>query len=126
MNYGGGYRDLLYRPEVDKSRYETLPYDPSTPPRYEKLPYYPESDKQRRSEAAADLLGRAFLEQFLQQNPGVIDVAASPSFETPVDIDSPVIDRDIERHRQMYGRKPVDMDALYRNIQRVRQMIQGV
>jgi hypothetical protein len=126
MNYGGGYRDLLYRPEVDKSRYETLPYDPSKPARYEKLPYYPESDKQRRSEAAADLLGRAFLEQFLQQNPEVVDLAGGPSFETPVDIDSPVIDRDIERHRRMYGEKPVDMDALYRNIQRVRQMIQGV
>lgn len=53
-------------------------------------------------------------------------VAGSPSFETLPDIDSPLIDRDIERYRQLHGPSNVNMNQLYENIQRLRNKIQGV
>jgi len=126
MNYGNKYGDLLYRPEVDKSRYETLPYNPQVnPPRYQTLPYYPEREDRSSQGVTDSLLGQMFLEEFLQQNPAVIE-SAGMSFDMPVDIDSPVIDRDIERYRQSPGYKPLDMDKFYRNLERVRQMLRGV
>lgn len=125
MYHGGKYKDLLYRPGVDESRYETLPYDPSQPSRYETMPYRPEAEDPRRSEAAAELLGQAFLEQFLQQNPEVMELAGY-SFEVPVDIDSRAVDEDIRRYRQSPEYKPMDMNQFNQNLQRLRGVLRGI
>ena len=42
------------------------------------------------------------------------------------DIDSPVIDRDIERYRRSPGYRPLDMNKFYQNLERVRRMVRGV
>ena len=121
MNHSGNLRDLLYRPGIDESRYETMPFDPSAaPPAYETMPYYPDSQEDERAN-----LGALFLEQFLSGNPEAVETAG-PSFDMLPDIDSPVIDRDIERYRRSPGYRPLDMNKFYQNLERVRRMVQGV
>jgi hypothetical protein len=55
------------------------------------------------------------------------EIAGSPSFDLDPDVDSPIIDRDLERHREQYGRyKPVSKKIL-QNIERLRNsLIRGV
>ena len=235
MNHSGNLRDLLYRPGIDESRYETMPFDPSAaPPAYETMPYYPDSQRDERastrdpqmvlrlqpnslasypdeelrarnreymeqlnnrrdSDYYASQKASSFLNDFLRsvggliggsvagsnsqnpipqdpfaeifqksretsdkpyeqfmtpcekcrsmQDPNIMNIAdpcrgvcgtskavetAGPSFDMLPDIDSPVIDRDIERYRQSPGYRPLDMNKFYRNLERVRQMLRGV
>jgi hypothetical protein len=102
MNHSGNLRNLLYRSGIDESRYETMPFDPSAaPPAYETMPYYPDSQEDERAN-----LGALFLEQFLSGNPEAVETAG-PSFDMLPDIDSPVIDRDLERYRRSPGYRPL-------------------
>lgn len=120
MNHSGSLRDLLYRSGMDESRYETMPFDPSAvPPAYETMPYYPDSQEDERAN-----LGALFLEQFLNGNPEAVETAG-PSFEILPDVDSPIIDRDIERDQQRPGFRPLDVNKFYKNLERVRRMVRG-
>jgi hypothetical protein len=123
MNHSGNLRDLLYRPGIDESRYETMPFDPSAaPPAYETMPYYPDSQEDERAN-----LGALFLEQFLSGNPEAVETAG-PSFDMLPDVDSPVMDRYLEEHRQRPGYTPpkLNMDEIRRNILRARALVRGV
>ena len=54
--------NLQYRPSMDKSRYEMMPYDPrSNPPRYEPLPYRLPNDQRRDPVDSSGLM-----EEFIQ------------------------------------------------------------
>jgi hypothetical protein len=123
MNHSGNLRDLLYRPGIDESRYETMPFDPSAaPPAYETMPYYPDSQEDERAN-----LGALFLEQFLSGNPEAVETAG-PSFNLLPDIDSSVMDRYLEEYRQRPGYTPpkLNMDEIRRNILRARALVRGV
>ena len=73
--------------------------------------------------AGSDFPGQGFGYQY--QSPAMI--AASPSFDLDPDVNSPIIDRDLERHREQYGRYKPDTKKILQNIERLRNsLIRGV
>jgi hypothetical protein len=82
------------------------------------------------SQTGTDIPDFRVQDQYAQEQGGPLinetTVSKTPSFETVPDIDSPVIDRDINQYRQQFGPPKLDMNQLNRNIQRLRQMIRGV
>jgi hypothetical protein len=81
------------------------------------------------SQAGTDIPDFRVQDQYAQEQGGPLinetTVSKTPSFETLPDIDSPVIDRDINQYRQQFGPSKLDMNQLNQNIQRLRQIIRG-
>ena len=136
---------LPYFPDQDESRFVTMPYRPNQDTTKDAI------NKSRRWQefsaasqdysqsgtgipslstgfggafaAGSDFPGQGFGYQY--QSPATI--AGSPSFNLDPDIDSPIINRELERYREQYGRSKVNPQKVFQNLEQLRNsLIRGV
>jgi hypothetical protein len=136
---------LPYFPEQDESQFVTLPYRPNQDTAKDAINKsrkwqefsaasqdYSQSGTNIPSfstgsggafAAGSDFPGQGFGYQY--QDPATI--AGSPSFNLDPDVDSPIIDRDLERYRAQHGLYKVNSPKILQNIERLRNsLVRGV